>query len=203
MSEIEEKTTPKRLKESEWIVAVTLWERGEVTLKELSEKFGVSEAAISQGLKRRNAKRGSKAHTVGKAISDKVADEKEKLVEEIFEFKKRFIKYGNLLAQLTIAEITEAKSKAEPLVARKGNLEVINIATKNLKNIRSDLYHLYDLNDPDNKPDEIMDFNIGVYTQEDLENIHEANQILGAGNSNLPDDDEEDEDDRVYEGEDD
>jgi hypothetical protein len=167
----------KRLKESEWLVISSLWERGETTLKELSEKFGISEAALSQGLKRRGVKRGSKAHLIAKEINARTQEESAKLIEEIFNFKKRFLRYGDFLMTSTMNHITECKKDGKKLVTIKPELETLVVATKVYKTIRNDMYHLYDLYNPDNKPDDDLQFNIGVYSDSDIEALREAQKL--------------------------
>lgn len=172
-----EDSSSKRLKESEWIVISSLWEMGEVTLKDLSAKFGVSEAALSQGLKRRGIKRGAKAHLAHKEVEHKIKQEREKLVEDIFLFKKKFIRYGDFLMTLTMNEITEAKKSGMKLTTKKPELEAIFAATKVYKAIRNDMFHLYDLYNPDSQPNDDLEFNIGVYSEDDLKSLREAQEI--------------------------
>jgi hypothetical protein len=192
----------KRLKESEWLVVSSLWEMGEVTLKELSEKFGVSEPALSQGLKRRGIKRGSKAHLASKEIETKIRAEKEQLVEEIFTFKKRFLKYGDFLMTLTMNEITEAKKNKEKLFSRKNEIETIIAATKVYKTIRNDMFHLYDLYNPDNQPQDEKTFNIGVYDEQDIKALRESQEMMAdmIKDQNAPEPEDDDADDIVIEG---
>lgn len=198
--EIDKESTPvepsKRLKESEWLVVSSLWERGEATLRELSETFKVSEAALSQGLKRRGIKRGAKAHSALKEIEFKSREEKEKLIEDIYNFKKKFLRYGDFLMTLTMTELTEAK-KGGKIVTAKPQLETIYAATKVYKTIRNDMFHLYDLYNPDNQPQENLDFNIGVYSDKDIEAIREAQEIMAKRMEESYSEDEDD--DEEYE----
>lgn len=174
-----ETPTKTRLTEAQWLVASTLWERGEVTLRDLSEKFGTSEAALSQGFKRRGIIRGSKAHAAYKEIESKVRAEKEKLIEEIFEFKKRYVKYGDFLARLALTELETAKTKDElDKLTTRAKMETIYSATKVYTKIRNDLFHLYDLYNPDNKPTDDLEFNIGIYDEKELEKLREAQELM-------------------------
>ena len=191
MTEIKE--TSKRLKESEWLVICSLWERGETTLKELSEKFKISEAALSQGLKRRGITRGSKAHLIAKEVASKTAEESAKLVEEIFQFKKRFLRYGDFLMNTTINLMTEAKKEDKKLSTVRNEIETVVSATKVFKTIRNDMFHLYDMYNPDNKPDEDLNFNIGVYSEADIEALREAQNIHAQMASRKEDEEEDDE----------
>lgn len=175
---IPEVETSKRLKDSDWIVIVSLWERGEVTLADLSDKFGVTVAALSQGLRRRGAVRGKNAHASIKKVQEKIDQEKDKLIEDIYNFKKRFLKYGDVLMNLAMSEITEAKKASIPLSTRKGNLEAIASATKVFKAIRHDMYHLYDLYDDNKTENDNFNFNVGVYTEDDIEALREAQKYL-------------------------
>jgi hypothetical protein len=178
MEEKETTEPSKRLTEAQWIVVSSLWERGEVTLKELSEQFKISEAALSQGLKRRGIKRGSKAHLAYKELEAKHKEEKEKMIEEIYHFKKKFLRYGDFLMTLTMNEITEAKKAGVPLLTRKNEIDTIISATKVYKTIRNDMYHLYDLYNPDTNTEKQEEFNIGVYSEKELEDLREAQELL-------------------------
>lgn len=184
----------KRLKESEWLVISSLWEMGEVTLKDLSAKFGVSEAALSQGLKRKGIKRGAKAHLAHKEVEHKIKQEREKLVEEIFHFKKKFVRYGDFLMTLTMNEITEAKKAGKTLASKKPEIEAIFSATKVYKTIRNDMFHLYDLYNPDSQPDSDLEFNIGVYTEDELKTLREAQETYAREYGSMKEDKGEDED---------
>lgn len=175
--EKDSETPSKRLKESEWIVISSLWERGEVTLKELSEKFGISEPALSQGLKRRGVKRGSKAHLAYKEVEAKSKEERAKLIEDVYRFKKKFLQYGDFLMSLAINEITEAKKAKTSLASRKPELQSIFEATKIYKTIRNDMFHLYDLYNPEGQPNEELEFNIGVYSEQDIEELRKAQEL--------------------------
>lgn len=183
-TEIEKEDSPKRLKETEWVVISSLWERGEVTLKELSEKFKVSEAALSQGLKRRGIKRGAKAHLAFKEVEQASKAEKEQMVKDIYHFKKKFLRYGDFLMSLTMSQITEAKKESRPLYSKKNELEAIYAATKIYKTIRNDMFHLYDLYNPEGAPTENLEFNIGVYSEDDIAKLREAQELL---NKEYPD----------------
>lgn len=174
-SEPSEKT---RLKESDWALAVSLWERGEVTLRELSERFGVTEAAISQGLKRRGAKRGSKAHLTHREVEKTLAEERKKLAEEVFNFKRKYIRYGDFLMTLTMNLITEAKKDDKKLFSVKTEIETVIAATKVYKTIRNDMFHLYDLYNTEQDEGEQLDFNIGVYTESDIQALRESQEIM-------------------------
>lgn len=180
MEKEEEKETPsKRLTEAQWLVASSLWERGEVTLRELAEKFDVSEAALSQGFKRRDIKRGSKAHLAHKEIEAKTREEKSKLIEEIFEFKKRFLKHGDYLMGLAMREIKNAdeKNELDKLQVRQ-KIENVFAATKVYKTIRNETFHLYGLYDENNGlQDNQLEFNIGVYSEKELETLREAQEM--------------------------
>lgn len=187
-------TPSKRLKESEWIVISSLWEMGEVTLKDLSEKFGISEAALSQGLKRRGIKRGAKAHTVYKEIEAKSKEEREKLVEEIYLFKKKFLRYGDFLMTLTMNKIMEAKKDEKSIASCKPEIDAIFAATKVYKTIRNDMFHLYDLYNPDAQPDDTLEFNIGVYSEKELDNLREAQELYTQEFGKLQDEQENDND---------
>lgn len=172
-------STSKRLKESEWLVLQTLWERGDCTLKDLSDKFGISIVAISRGLNNRGAVKGSQADTANHEFVTKIRDQKKQLLEEVFTFKKRYIKYGDFLMNLAMSEITEAKKRHVNIATIRPQLQSIKEATAIYKTVRHDMFHLYGLYDEVKEVDETLpEFNIGVYTEADIDTIREGQKMM-------------------------
>ena len=87
-------------------------------------------------------------------------------------------------------EITEAKKSGKKLAVTKPELEAIFAATRVYKTIRNDMFHLYDLYNPESQPNNDLEFNIGVYSEDDLNSLREAQEIYTKEYGSLTDKDE-------------
>lgn len=181
MTEPTEKTEEKdtrKLTEAEWVEIVELWELGEVKLEDLSERFGISAPAISKGLKKRGAVKGSKAAAKAAAVAAAVvaseieeavdtAAERRKRVEET---KKQHYEWTTMLAKMAMATIAEAKRAGKPLSAVAGDLKALQSATNIVARARDERYTILDMhNEVDEKG--LPDLVIRDLTDDEIEDL--------------------------------
>lgn len=112
MTETEEPEAPetlthRKLSLADWEQVVVLWEAGTVTLSDLSERFGISKAALHEGLKKRRAVKGRRAREFGEAAADSLKSEAQRRIEQIKDFRKNYHKYGDFIMQATMKELSE------------------------------------------------------------------------------------------------
>jgi hypothetical protein len=62
------------------------------------------------------------------------------------------------------------------------------------KTIRNDMFHLYDLYNPDAQPDGDVEFNIGVYSEDELNDLREAQELYAREYGSLKEKDGDTED---------
>lgn len=163
-----DKKITKRLTPSEWAQVVTLWELGRATLSELSRLFGISVAALRKGLKNRGAVRGIRAHEIGNSAVEAAKSDVQKNIERISTMKERFIGYTDLVAKLTMKELTEAVRDKTPLATKRNDLQTLQRAANILATLRSESYHLYGLNDENPMDEELPEIGITEYTSEEI-----------------------------------
>lgn len=168
--------TNKRLTATDWAHIVTLYERGEKNLRELSDQFGVTLQAISQGLKARGVKKGSRLDEVAGEVSDIARQERERKVKQANQQVEQYAKYYDAIAKLTMKKVIEAS-------ANNGSVAIVNADVLTLKNAiatirtaREESWEIQKLDELLGDLAELPDLNVGEYTPEEIEKIREANE---------------------------
>jgi hypothetical protein len=126
----------KRLTPAQWDEARSLYELGDVTMQDLSSKFGISVSAISQKFKTDKVERGSRRKEVAEKATEKAV---EKTAEEILSFgqrrkqrieetKERIYRTSDMIHKLADREMVEANKKGEPIASRAANLKALRLA---------------------------------------------------------------------------
>jgi DNA-binding transcriptional regulator GbsR (MarR family) len=134
------KSEKKGMTEAEWAEAGALWELGEVTLGELSTRFGISRQGMSQGLKKRGVVKNSKARelatvvrsTVVAAVTDQASETAGKFARQrsarIDETKEQHYKWMEVLGRLVMNEFFEAKKANRPFSTADANIRALERA---------------------------------------------------------------------------
>lgn len=170
-----------RLTPAQWAEAVALWELGQVTLRDLSAKFGISEPSLSAGLKKRGAVKGSRAHEIGKAAADAAAkaaiteaeDQAEKRKRRIVETKERHYEYADSLAKLIMKEIVDTVRAGKPVGVSLKSIQALRLAAAGLKDIRAERYAILDV-DAEIDQDQLPELTIRELTQDEVEKMRSA-----------------------------
>lgn len=164
-----------RLSPSDWATIVTLYERGEKNLRELSEQFGVTKQAIQQGLKTRGVEKGSRLDEVANEVDDAARKAREAQVAQANATRDNYAKWTDVLAKLTMKQIIDAD--------KNGNLSTANANLLTLKNgmaiiekARNESWDILGIEDLLGENAELPDLNVGEYTQDELDQIREGNE---------------------------
>lgn len=130
-------STPKkrktvRLTESQWSEAAALWELGEVTLADLSERYGCTINSISRKLKKIGAKRGSKAQEhrreVIKTVQKSALTDSEITGQRIRDTKEEAYTWAVMLQKAALSEIANALQNKTNLAIKTPALKAIEKA---------------------------------------------------------------------------
>tara|TARA_R100001086_G_scaffold143632_3_gene75660 strand:- start:919 stop:1551 length:633 start_codon:yes stop_codon:yes gene_type:complete len=186
MTDTKKKRKYTRLTPAQWETIVVLWELGKVTIAELSDMYPITEEGLRIGLKKRGAKKGSRAHEVGEAVVEASKADAQKRLEDIDKLKKQYIGYTDVVIKLTMREVSEALKAGVPVSTRKESLTALQKASAVISTLRREAYELYGLNDENAINEELPDLAITEYTPEELEKIRRGFEVID-------DDDEEDE----------
>jgi len=165
----------KRLTSVEWATVVTLYERGEKTVKEMAEQFGVSPQAIREGLRTRGATRDSRLPEVKSEVEDAARAEHARRVADAQKVREDHAKYIKVLTQLAVKKVSEAASS--------GSLPLVNADMLTLKNAmaivatgRRELWDILDIAKLMDEEEELPDLNIGEYSPDEIDTMRDANE---------------------------
>lgn len=177
-------SAPRKLTEAEWTEAKTLYELGRATKADLARKFNVTRQAIHAGLEARGAVYGSKSAVVAEATIDASKSDAQRRVEEVQAMREKQRKLIETTQQLAAKQMMDAIRDGVPIHSRANDIK----ALKNLMAIfaagRAELWEIYGLNDDKDAGEELPEFAVSEYTEEDLALIH-AKQTGGDADAML------------------
>lgn len=175
----------KRLSQKQWAEAESLWELGQVTLAELSEKYGKHQSLFWKHFSKRGIKKGSKAEVMKDRIHEaavNAATEDMKLLQaRIRETKDEHYKMAQALAKLTWSEVLTAKQSGTPFGAKLNDLRALDSAMNVLAKARQERYAVLGLDKDDFVDEEgLPELVISELTQEQIEllNARDASEEL-------------------------
>lgn len=203
-------TTGALMKPKEWAEAEMLWETGNITLKELAERFGRVEETFSRYFARKGIKKGSKqaqhSEKVKEEVSKNIVDDAVVLATRIRETKEEHYKLSSSLVKLAFNEIRQAKADGQPYESKLNNLRALNTCMGIVKQGREERWAVLGLNDPDSINEaELPELLISEMTAAQIEEM-QMRQVQSSDSfldeiDNVIDDDEEEDNDVVEEGE--
>lgn len=164
-----------KLSSTDWATIVTLYTRGEKTVRDLAEQFQVSRAAIHEGLNKRGVKKGSKVSDVMKEAEDEAAAAHKARVAAAHSTAERYQKYNELFVQIMVKKIVDSNQSGTLASA---NAEII--AIKNgmavLAKARKEAWDMGKIEQMLEQDEELAALNVGEYTEEELDAIKAANE---------------------------
>lgn len=165
----------KKLSPADWATIVTLYSRGEKTVRDLAEQFKVTPQAIHQGLRQRGVQKASGISDVLAEVEDAATAKRKEKVAAAHKKAEDYGKYTDVLVQLTIKKITEAHNA--------GGISTVNADIITLKNGmaivakgRQENWIIGKVDELMQESEELAQLNVGEYTEEELAAIREANE---------------------------
>lgn len=181
----------KQLTPAQWEQVVVLFEMGKVTVADLVQMFGISDVGLRKGLKKRGAVKGCRAHEIGQSAVEAAKSDAQKNFERISTMKERMLGYTDLIAKLTMREITEAVKSSTPLSTKRHDLQSLQRAMAVIQAARSENYHLLGLNDEFTPTEELPDIGIAEYSADEIDKIQrgfdDQDEILDSQMSDIDD----------------
>lgn len=199
------KTTTKERRKSAHLTArqkaeaKALWERGEVTLDDLSKKFGKAPETFSRLFSREGVQKGSKAKEVEKktqaAVEAAMEREAVTLAQRVITCKDDHYKFFDALRKLTVAEIASARQRNAPLASVMNNIKTLREAAQVGDITQKKMFEILGINPLKDKADEdLPELKILELSQEKelelAERQQSADEDLDIGTSELPEDNE-------------
>lgn len=167
-----EPTKTKRLTEAEWTEAKALFEAGRATKTMLAEKYGVSRQAISAGMAARGAVYGSKTGMIEKAALEAQKDLAAKQVEEIQAFKQSQKQMVTTVQKLAVKAVMDKVRDSKPIADAKADVTTLRLLMNTIRMGRDEMYHLYDLHRDPEGAEELEEFIVSEYAQDEIDEIN-------------------------------
>lgn len=171
------KQTKPNLKPSQIAEMEALWESGEVTLKELAERFNRDQAMISRHMTLNNVTKGSRAEEYARIIRDKIANELAgepgENAKRIKKMKENYLAYNEMINRLAQNEVAVMREKKLPAQAILPNLRALKELASIFTATRSENWALLGVIDFEQRVerDDIPELLISELTGEDIERM--------------------------------
>lgn len=209
----------RHLTASQKAQAIELWRSGEVTLDDLARKFKKNRDTFSNLFKREGVEKGSAKKELERRVQEKVqedlANDAVVLANRIRETKEEHYKMAAGIAKLVWFTITKARQDNKPIASVGYDLKALKVAAETLRITREDRYAVLGISpDDDGEEKPLPDLVVQELTAEDIRKMQrdtflKAADDLDVDPSDLGDSDlltdhpvEDDESDRVVEGDD-
>lgn len=176
----------KKLSPKEWTEIEELWASGEVTLADLSDKFGMNASYLSQALAKRGIEKGSKADLYKEKYAEKIEEElvsdAARNIERIKETKDEHYQYSRTIAKLIYARVAQAVRDSVPVSTAKDDILTLKNAMSALQLARVDRWAITGLDKEPDAGDEIPVLPIEEFTDEEIADIQQQQDAeLGLG----------------------
>lgn len=178
--------TRRKFTAKQWSEAKALWETGEFTLSQISERVKCSREHLSRKFKKEGIKKGSKSVEAGEAASEAVESEISKaariLPMRINETKEEHYVWGQSLGKLTMQTISRALRDGKPISSQGEELKAIDRAATILNKVMDQRYKALGIDKEDYVDEETLPtLTIDIMTEEQMQQVRSKarEQTLG------------------------
>lgn len=165
----------KKLSAADWATVVTLASRGEKTVRELAEMFGVRRQSIHEGLVKRGVQVASRIQAVQAEIEDAATAARKKRVQDAQKKADDYSKRLDLVVQLTVKKIVDA-NQVGTLASVNGDIITLKGAMAIISKGREQHWDIHKVDELLQENEELAELNVGEYTEDELEAIRAANE---------------------------
>lgn len=190
-----------RISPADWEACKQLWEYGNHSLSDLSERFGLRADTIQARLKKEGVEKGSRAHEAASLIADA---ENEEMVRQATETTRRIqatkndhYNWAEAISKLVMQELLDAKKAKSPMGLKNDNLSALNKAAKTLETLRKERYAILGLDTEMGDPDEMDELMVTELTDDQIVSMQSQMRGLGQIKSDLDIEDLTDFDDSI------
>jgi hypothetical protein len=164
-----------KLSPSDWATIVTLFSRGEKSVRDLAVMFKCAPSSIHEGLRKRGVKKGSALGDVTQEAEDEAASAHRARVAAAHQTAERYGKYNDLFVQLTVKKITDAHQNGT-LAAVNGDVLTLKNGMAILAKGRKEAWEIGKVEAMLEQDEELAVLNVGEYSEEELAAIQAANE---------------------------
>lgn len=164
-----------RLAASEWAEVEALWQAGEATLAELSERYGPSPRALQSHFSKAGIVKGETASALAATVREMITTESlesdEVLAERAKDTRERAYRNAVRVEELVMAQLTLAEHDPSQVMRVNSSLKALNLAAGALERLHSIKLRALGLDRADAVPDKLPVLEIVGLTEEQCERI--------------------------------
>lgn len=170
-----ESEIPKRLAAAQWAEAVALWELGEASLTELSDRYGLARETFSRKFKKLGIVKGSRAAEQADMVRQEIVKssitDATILAERARATKEEHYGWASTMARLAMLHITRARNENRSEATASPALKAINTTMDILKKAREERWKCLGLDDETFLPEDLPDLVVRELTAQDIEDM--------------------------------
>ena len=167
-----------RLTNKQWAEATALWELGDVTLQDLSEKFGPAPETFSRKFKKLGVKRGSKAKEhakeIKKAVQEASVDETAVRATRAKKTKDDHYKWSEVISKAAMGEYLKAMQEGRAVSTTLPNLKALDKIMDILKKARDERWIVLGLDKDDVGIEDLPDLIIRELTADQIAELRDG-----------------------------
>ncbi|MCG5512848.1 hypothetical protein [Ectothiorhodospira shaposhnikovii] len=171
-------SSSRRLGEADWIEAATLWESGNYTLEDLSNRFGISKEALSKGFKKRGSEKGAKSKEYAEKVKAAIgrAAEEEALIhaQRVMETREKSYEWIMALTKMAMSEAVSAAKARVPIATKLDNLKAIEKAMNVVSTGSNELFRVLNIKPDDIGDDQLPELTISEMTADEIAAVQRA-----------------------------
>ena len=168
------------IKESTWREIEILWESGEVTLRQLSERYGRPSDTFAAHFKKLGIKKGSRAEELRKIVKKHVEEDAHNeaavLSERIRKTKDEHYKMAEAIAKLTFNELMKVRREDKRFRDCQNDIKTLLLAAEALKRTREERWITLGLDKDAVDEDSLPDLVLRRMTDEDVAQMRAQQQ---------------------------
>lgn len=164
-----------RLTPGQWREAETLWESGEVTLRQLSERYGKTIETFKNHFAKYGVKKGVRKEELRKvaqeAAREQARNDAKIISERIKDTKDSHYKMAKHIAELTYNEILRVKQESGQFRSIKMDIQALLLAAETLKKVREERWVVLGLDKDVVDEDALPELVMSTMTEEQVQEL--------------------------------
>lgn len=169
----------RRLNENAWVEIENIWRKGEVTLAELSEAYGVSTRALQSHFAKAGITKGEQAAAMAVAAKEAIEAEdlsdRDRLVSRAKEIRERTYRHATAVEDLVMAQLEIAQHDPSQTHRVASALKATSLAAAALERLHGLKYRALGLDRDDALPHDLPVLKIVNLTEGDIKRLRERN----------------------------
>lgn len=164
----------RKLSAAQWNEAILLWKAGEITLRGLSEKFGISTRRFTEKFSQLGVKKGELLARQQAAAEQALVLEPTELAKRIFETKDETYRIIQMLRKSLGAEFMKARRDGKAFGTIVNDVRAIRDAAAAIRTCREEAYAVLGIKEDDESDLKLPELMIRGLTQDEITDLQDS-----------------------------